>query len=104
MDIDIDSIVKKMDIKKLIEERIESKIEDYIYVEDIIDSALDDERLKDLIHRRVTDIIDVYLSSDDGKKCVIEKFKEVVADPDIVMDNRVTDIIVEFLRESLVVR
>jgi uncharacterized membrane protein YheB (UPF0754 family) len=30
MDTDIDSIVKKMDIKKLIEERIESKIEDYI--------------------------------------------------------------------------
>ena len=99
--IDLDSIVKDIDVKKLIGENIASKVSEYVDIGNIVDDALEDEKLKELIHKRVTDIIDVYLSTDDGKNCVIEKFKEIISDPDQLIDDRITDVIVEFLQKSL---
>ena len=104
MNIDIDSIVKKIDIEKLIEEDIKSRISECIDIGDIIDTILQDEKLEDFIHKRVVNIVDEYLLSDDGKKCIIEKFKETIDDADILCDDRITDAIAEFLKKSLMKR
>lgn len=102
--IDLDSIVKEMDVQKLIGENIASKVSEYIDIGNIVDDALDDEKLKELIHKKVTEIIDDYLLTDDGKNCVIEKFTETISDPDVLIDDRIIDIIVEFLKKSLMER
>ena len=104
MNIDVDNIVKKMDIEKLIKESIESRIVNCIDVESIVDNVLEDEKLRDVINKKVADIIEDYLSSDDGKKCVIEKFKEIISDPDILMDSRVSSIIIDFMAKTLTER
>jgi uncharacterized membrane protein YheB (UPF0754 family) len=104
MNIDVNSIVKKMDIEKLIKENIESRIINCIDVESIVDNALEDEKLRDSIDRKVADIIEDYLSSDDGKKCVIEKFKEIISDPDVLLDSRVSNIIIDFMAKALTER
>ena len=102
--IDLDNIVKELDLKKLIGENIASKVSDYVDIGNIVDDALEDEKLKEIIHKRVTDIVDDFLSTDDGKNCVIEKFKEIISDPDTLIDDRITDIIIEFLKKNLVER
>lgn len=104
MHIDVDSIVKKIDIEKLIEEMVESEIAKYIDMENIIDDVIEDERFKAFVYNRVMDIIDVYMSSDDGRQCIIEKFKDTVTDSDMLIDNKITDVIIEFLKKSLVTR
>jgi hypothetical protein len=104
MNIDIDNIAKKMDIEKLIKENIESRIVNCIDVESIVDNVLDDEKLRESIDIKVADIIEDYLSSDDGKKCVIEKFKEIIADPDVLLDSRVSNIIIDFMTKVLTER
>ena len=104
MNIDIDSIVKKIDIEKLIEEDIKSRISECIDIGDVVDNVLQDDKLEDFIHKRVASIVDEYLLSDDGKKCIIEKFKEMIDDADILSDDRITDAIAEFLKKSLMKR
>jgi hypothetical protein len=106
MQIDINDIVKKIDIKNLIEDYISSEISDYIDIEEMVNEALEeDETLKDFVNKRVVDIIDLYLSSDEGKACIIEKFKDTISDPDIILDiileDRMTNIILEFLKRRL---
>lgn len=104
MNIDIDNIVKKMDIEKLIKESIESRIVDCIDVENIVDNALEDEKLRDAVNQKVADIIEDHLSSDEGKKYVIEKFKEIISDPDVLMDSRISNIIIDFMSKALTER
>jgi hypothetical protein len=104
MNIDVDNIVRKMDIEKLIKESIESRIVNCIDVESIVDDVLEDEKLRGSIDIKVADIIENYLSSDDGKKCVIEKFKEIISDPDVLLDSRVSNIIVDFMAKVLTER
>ena len=104
MNIDVNNIVKKMDIEKLIKENIESRIADCIDVGSIVDNVLEDEKLRDTINEKVADIIECYLSSDDGKKCVIEKFKEIISDPDVLLDSRVSNIIIDFMVKALTER
>lgn len=101
MHVDMDGIVKKMDIGKLIEQNIMSSIAEQIDIEDVVGDALEDEKLKDLVEKRVTDIVSIYLSSDDGKQYVIEQFKETMSNSDMLVDDRVVDIVVEFLKKKL---
>lgn len=104
MNIDVDDIVRKMDIEKLIKENVESRVADFIDISDIIDNALENEKLRNAVDKKVADIIDAYLSSDDGKKCVIEKFKEIISDPDVLVDRRVSNIIIDFMTKALTER
>lgn len=104
MNIDVDNIVKKMDVEKLIKEHIMSNITECVDVGDIVDDVLEDEKLKATINQRVVDVIEVYLLSDEGRECIIEKFKEFIVDSDMFVDDRITNVLIEFLRTSLVTR
>lgn len=101
MNIDVNSIVKNMDVEKLIEEGIKSKILECIDSEDIVGSTFEDEKLIEFVNKRVKNIIDEYLSTEDGKNCIIEMFKERVVEEDVLIDDRITDIVAEFLKKSL---
>ncbi len=102
MNIDLDDIVKNVDIEKLIEDDVRSKVVEYLDVECMIDEALEDEKLQTFVRERVKNILDVYLSSEDGKMCIIEQFKEAITNSDVFIDDRITDIIVELLKKSLI--
>lgn len=101
MNIDINSIVKKIDVEKLIQENIGSKILESIDNADMVGSALEDEKLIEFVNKRVKSIIDEYLSTEDGKNCIIELFKERVIEEDVLIDDRIIDIVAEFLKKSL---
>ena len=101
MKIDTEDIVKNIDMEKLVKEGVSEKILECIDTNDMVESALEDEKLIEFINKRVKDIIDVYLSTEDGKNCVIEMFKERVVEEDILIDDRITDIVAEFLKKSL---
>lgn len=101
MNVDIDDIVKKMDVETLIQEGIKSKIIEYIDNEDIIGEELEDKKLLEFVNKRVRDIIDTYLSTEEGKNCVIQLFKERIIEEDVLMDDRIIDIFAEFLKKSL---
>ncbi len=76
MKIDIEDIVKKIDIGKLVEEHIKKEIYDGIDVQDIIDDALEDEELKASIKEKIVNTVSEFLSSEEGKEYVVGKFKE----------------------------
>lgn len=101
MYIDIDSIVKTIDIEELIQEGIKSKIQECIDSEDMVESTFEDEKLIEFVNKRVKDIIDEYLSTEEGKNSIIEMFKERVVEEDVLVDDRITDIVAEFLTKSL---
>ncbi len=104
--IDIDEIVRQIDVKKLVENGIQSNILQRIDTDGLIDDALEEKELQKFVNRRVIEIIDVFLSSEEGKNCTIEKFKEEISDYDILSDDRVTDrvtnMIIELLKTSLI--
>ena len=104
MHVDMDGIVKKMDLGKLIEQSIMSSIAEQIDIDEVVDDALEQEKLKELVEKRVTDIIEIFLSSDEGKQYVIEQFKESISCSDMLVDDRITEIIAEFLKQSLIIR
>jgi hypothetical protein len=46
-------------------------------------------------------IAEAYLSSEEGKKHVIKKINDALEDVDLFNDDRVTDVVVEFLKKRL---
>lgn len=101
MNIKLEDIVKKIDVEKLVAEGLVTKIIEYVDVGDVVDEILEEEKLKDFIRKRIIIIIDEYLSSDDGKDYIIERFEESITDSDILIDDRIKDIIIEFLKKRL---
>lgn len=57
--------------------------------------------MKNIIDKKIVDIIEEYLTSDEGKRYIIEQFNNTIADSDILTDDRITKIIVKFLEEKL---
>lgn len=104
IEIDLNKIVAEMDINKLVEKRIESEIVDFSKLEEIIDDMLQEEKMRDIINKKIFDIIQEYLSSDEGKKNIIDKFEQAIDDCDILNDDRIIDLTEEFLKKSLVGR
>ncbi len=104
LEIDIDEIVEKMDVKKLVEEDIMSTILDYTKFEDVIDEMLENEETKKILNVKIMGILEEYLSSEEGKRYIIEKFGEHVYDSDLLTDDKVTELLVEFLKRSLIKR
>ena len=101
IDIDINKIAESIDIKKLVEDVIKSDIVDNIDFDKIIDDLLENEDVKNHINIKIIDIIDEYMSSDEGKKSITDVFNDVLANSDILTDEKIIDSIAEFLKEKL---
>lgn len=101
IDIDINKIVESIDVKQLVEDVIKSDIVDNIDFDKIIDDMLEDEEVKNHINKKIMNIIDEYISSDEGKKNITGVFNDVLANSDILTDDKIIDIVAEFLREKL---
>ena len=101
ININTDSIIRNLDIEKLVLEAITAKILEYMDNEDMVGRALEDEKLMEFVNKRVKDIIDTFLSTEDGKNCVIQLFKERVVEEDVLIDDQITEIVAEFLKRSL---
>lgn len=101
IEIDTDKIVEKMDIKKLVEKEIMSNITVSSEIDDIFDEILKKEETKNFIRKRTLEIIEEHLSSDEGKKSIIEKFEEGIDEYNILTDDKVIDLLTEFLKKKL---
>lgn len=102
--IDVDKIVKKIDANEIVEERIMSEIAESSKLEEIIDEVFENEDIKDVINKKVMDTIEKYISSDEGKEYIVGKFNEAIDNSDIWTDDKIIEIVAEFLKNSLDIR
>jgi hypothetical protein len=100
-EIDINKIVKDIDLNKLVTERAISDIVANIDFEKIVDELLEDEEMRNNLNKKVIVIINEYLSSEEGKEFIIETFKDVIANSDILTDEKIIELIAELLKKSL---
>lgn len=103
IEIDVKEIVQKIDINKLIEEKIMSDISDTIDIENIVNEALDDEEVKNHLNKKVINIIDNYIDSEEGKNRIIEEFSSVITNADILNDDKIIELVAEFLKRKLMI-
>lgn len=103
-EIDINKIVEKIDMNKLVEERIISDIEESSKLEDIIDNTLENDEIKNIINNKILKVIEEYLSSDEGKRYIIEGLERTITDSDILSDAKIVDLVASFLKKSLIER
>lgn len=101
IDINIKEIIQKIDIKKLVEEKISLEIENAIDIEDMVNEILEEEEAKNILSRKIVKIIDDYLNSEDGKDQIIDAFNCSIKDSDILNDDRILDLIIELLKKNL---
>ncbi len=101
IEIDINKIFEEIDVNKLIEENIMSGIVETIDFNNIVDEMLEDEETKNNINKKVLDIISEYMSSDEGKEYITETFKDVLANSEILTDEKVVALIVAILKKNL---
>ena len=101
IEIDVKEIVQKIDINKLIEEKIMSDISDTIDIENIVNEALDDEEVKNRLNKKVINIIDDYMDSEEGKDRIIEEFNSTISNADILNDDKIIELVAEFLKKKL---
>lgn len=104
IDVDLNKIVENIDVKKIVEEKIMSDILDDSKLENIVDEALDNEGMKTFIDAKVVKIVEEYLSSEEGKKYIIERFESAIIDSDILTDDKIIELVADFLKVSLAER
>lgn len=101
IEIDLDEIVKKMNINKTVEENIISNITDIINFECIAADLINDNDVKKNIDKKILAIIEEYILSDEGKRYIIDIFKDKIDDSDILTDDAVINLVAEFLKKTL---
>ncbi len=101
IEIDIKEIVQKIDINKLIEEKIMSDVSDSIDVDNIVDETLNDEEVKNHVNKKVINIINNYIDSEEGKNRIIDAFNDAITSSDILNDDKVIELVAEFLKKKL---
>ena len=101
IEIDIKDVVQKIDVNKLIEEKIISDVSQVIDIENIVDETLDDEEVKNHLKKKVINIINSYLDSEEGKTRIIDAFNDVVTSSDILIDDKIIELVAEFLKQKL---
>ncbi len=101
IEIDIRDIVQKIDVNKLIEEKIISDVSEAIDVENIVDETLDDEEVKNHLNKKVINIINDYIDSEEGKTSIIDAFNNVITSSDMLTDDKIIELVAEFLKKKL---
>lgn len=104
IEIDVDRIVKKIDVVKIIEEKIMSDILDNSKLECVVDDIFESDEMKNFINIKVVRIVEEYLSSEKGKKFIIEKFECAITDSDVLIDDKIIELVADFLKKSLMER
>ena len=101
IEIDVDKIVKEIDIDKLIKEKIAHNIENNICIEDIVGELLDNKKTRSRIDDAVVSIIEEFLASEEGKKCIIEEFKSSIDYSDLLSGEKIEELMVALLKRNL---
>lgn len=103
IEININEIVQKIDVNKLIEEKIMSDVSDAVDIENIVSEALDNEEVKSSVNKIVANIINNYMGSEEGKNHIIDAFNDAITTADILNDERVIEIMAEFIKRKLTI-
>lgn len=102
INIDIDKIIDNMDINDIVREHIISKITESSKLEDIVDNILTNNDVRNFIDKKIVNIIQEYMHSEDGKRYIVEKFNEEIDNSDIWTDDKIIELIAEFLKSCLI--
>ena len=100
IEINTEEIIEELDIRKLIEEKMLS----YPAFGEIVDDVLDSEQTRCIMTKKVHDAIKEYMSTEKFKENVIDKFDQYLENSemqDILDDDRILDMIKEFLKNRL---
>ncbi len=101
IEIDVKEIVQKIDINKLVEEKIVSDVSEAIDVENIVDEILDDKEVKHQLNKKVINIIGNYVDSEEGKSRITDVFIDAITNADILNDDKIIELVAEFLKRKL---
>ena len=102
IEIDINRIVEEIDVTKLVEEAIKQNVADTVDFENIIDNILGNKEIKESINRKIINIINEYISSEEGKQIIIDTFKDKISDSDILTDDVIIELVAQFLKKTLI--
>ena len=102
IEIDINRIVEEIDVNKLVEDTIKQTVTETVDFENVIDNLLDNKEVKELINKKVIGIIHEYMSSEEGKKYIIDAFNDKITNSDILTDDIVVELVAQFLKKSLI--
>ena len=97
IEINTEEIIKKMDIKQLITDGILSDSR----FEEIVDDILEKKEMKDIIYEKMHNIIEEYISTDEFKEYIIEKFTQDFDNSDLLDDDSIIDMVKDFLKSRL---
>ncbi len=99
IEVDIKDIVENIDVSQVVEEKIKSDIIEKI--DEVTDDVLDNEEVINNINKKAVEIINEYISSEEGKDYIIEAFKNTISNSDILASDDITELIAEFLKKKL---
>ncbi len=97
IEIDTEKIVEGIDFEEVIKDRLAETSS----INNIIDELLDDDKTLKIINRKICKIINEYISSDDGKEMIIEKFKENIENYDLMDDEDIRDSLMSIIKDRL---
>ena len=95
IEIDTEEIIEKINVKKLIEDDILSDSR----FEEIVDDIFENGEMKDIISKKICDIIEEYMDTDKFKIYVVEKFIQDIDYSDLLEDDRILDAVRDFLKD-----
>ncbi len=99
IDVDANKIVAHA-ITKLVEENIVTDVLENSEIREIIERTLENEDVKKQIEEMVITVANEYLDSEEGREYIIEEVKGAISS-DIISDDRIVDIVANFLDASL---
>lgn len=100
IEIDTNKVVENA-ISRLIEEDVLKNVVEDSRIEDIVDDIFSREEMKKQIGDKVVEIINTYFSSDEGREYVIDAVKSEIDNSDLLTDDKITELVIEFLKKKL---
>lgn len=100
IEIDTNKVVENA-ISRLIEEDVLKNVVEDSRIEDIVDDIFSREEMKKQIGDKVVEIINTYFSSDEGREYVIDAVKSEIDNSDLLTDDKITELVTEFLKKKL---
>lgn len=100
IEIDTNKIIENA-VSRLAEEDILKTVIEDSRMEDMVDDIFSKEEVKKQIGDKVAVIVDTYFSSDEGKEYVIGSIKSEIDNSDILADDKIVELVAEFLKKKL---
>lgn len=100
IEIDTNKVVENA-ISRLVGDDVLKNVVEDSRIEDIVDDIFSREEMKKQIGDKVTEIVNTYFSSDEGREYVIDAVKSEIDNSDLLTGDKITELVAEFLKKKL---